>query len=202
MGVADFIARRTTSAPDGSCLTGDIKVGSSIDDVVRAIRSTIGDNVTCLAICAVVVIVTGVVVWYVAKTLVSAISEWRRHQAPQGGGVRGRAPGSGDDVAPYPSASVFDDEMPTGVNESAAVAYRMKKIKVKYGAYNKAITRHAAKNGMEPDDIIDRRILSRADDDFSYGREDTTRRFRKTGQERTAASDAKLAPEPKYGVSA
>ena len=199
LGVTDFIAKRGAdmSSESASACYSSIKVGSSIEEVMKRIRSTISDNVTCLVICVLVLLVTGAVVWYVASTLVGALAEWRRHRKPGPSAPTLEAPGSDDDVARRTMGE--DDELPSGVDESAAVAERMAKIKVKYDHYNKAIARHAAKSGLEPDDVIDSRIMSRADDDFRYGRGEEKLRFRKTRQEWVESEgEGKRGTTPKY----
>ena len=200
IGVTDFIAKR----PDaGSACYSSITAGSSVDMIVRRLKSTIGDNVTCLVICLLIVVITGTVVWYVVSTLVASVSEWRRHQTPGLAPPSLDAPGSDDDVAYASKGGPFKD-LPSSVNEASAVADRMKKVELKYGEYNRALARHAAKNGLEPDDVIDKRILARTDDDFRYGKEDDRLRFRKTRQEwvereRGGGHHGKGGTTPKYG---
>jgi hypothetical protein len=68
----------------------------------------------------------------------------------------------------------MDADLPSAPS-GALLRSRMAKIKAKYGAYNKALSKYlqvshrgTGPNQDENDDLIDARILSRSDDDFTY----------------------------------
>ena len=180
MGISttDFLARKVgTDAPasgPGGCFEAVQSSGSSIDETVKRIRSAISDNLTCVAICGFIALVTAAVLWYVGSTLAIAVSEWRLHKQPKNGGppkgVTTAATVDPDDVVySMPSSGSAGSLLPPP-DETAAVRSRMAKVAAKYSQYNQAISRYAANRGEAADDLIDGRILSRSDDDYSYGK--------------------------------
>jgi hypothetical protein len=147
--------------------------------VLDAVRTALGQNAAILAVSAVVVVIACVVLLAIARELWSVVSDWYKRRSgwdlgplakkPLPGRGGRRDPGADDDIEyPDPDAGK-PPEPPSGARIKARIA----KLKALYAPYNKAITDYVAqtRGGALPDDLIDERVLSRADDDFKYGKD-------------------------------
>lgn len=167
----DFLTTRPEAM--GVC-HGTASGSTGLDEAVTAIGSAIGDNVTCLTIATGVVVASLAVVWYVGASMYRSLLEWRAHQLPNRpltGETTSRNADRGDDVTYARKAG--DDGIPTDLGPAPTapiVAARMAKLAKRYSSYNAAMRQRAAEAGVVPDDIIDARILGRADDDWKYPR--------------------------------
>lgn len=147
------------------------------DEAVRAVRSSIGDNVTCIAITVGIVAVSLAIAGYVAQALYRVLANWRVHQLPVASSATAAAasrPDRDDDVRYAVKAGAGWLPPDLGPPPAAAiVAARMQKLSATYAKYNAAVRQHASDAGVAPDDIIDSRILGRADDDWKYNKKDS-----------------------------
>jgi hypothetical protein len=156
--------------------SGTAAGAGGFDEIVRAIGTAIGDNVTCLSIATGVIVACLAVVWYAAVAMYKAVSEWRDHQL-QGKPdpdkrQQQQQPGEDhrDDDVEYALAPGSDGIPPDlGPAPTAPiVAARMAKLAHRYSSYNEAMRQRAVEKGMVADDIMDASILSRANDDWNY----------------------------------
>lgn len=176
----DFQFARVNGVVDTAALCyGPAGSGSpDVDRVLSALRSARGDNMYAMYVCAGVAVVALLVVWYSVRTIVAVIQDWRSHFVNSPGVPKDLDP---DNVAYMgESGTAYDDDLPPEP-EATAVAARVARLTFEYGAYNEAMKRYSANRGDLPDDLIDRHILSRGDDDFRYPHQkrDDRIRFRK-----------------------
>jgi t-SNARE complex subunit (syntaxin) len=156
---------------DATCRAAATGDGTGVDEVLRGIRSAIADNVTCLGLCLAVVVVAALVLWYVLATVWAILTEWRRLVRPPLGGAPPPprdAEDARDDVPAEASLGIAAELSPR--REAVAVATKLKGIAAKYDRYNRAIRRYAVRHGDLSDDVVDKRVVSRADDNYSYNR--------------------------------
>ena len=166
-----------TTRPEAMDVCHGLASGSAnLDEVLRAITSAIGDNVTVLAVATCVVAASLAVVWYVGSSIYSAMAEWRKHQLPgrpeQPGSQNSGANADRNDDVTY-ALSAGDDGIPSDLGPAPTapiVAARMAKLAKRYGTYNAAMRQHAAEHGYVADDIMDARIIGRGNDDWAYPR--------------------------------
>ncbi len=152
---------------------------SSADVTLRQLRSVINDNLICLGLTGALVMVTVLVVAYVASAVYGLVSSWRAGVASsrlsRERGEKVPKPASvNDDVVYKPRRFVSAGSRAgqQGVPEATLVRNAIKTLNVRYGDYNSAVKRYAAnrKDGEAADDLIDERVLSRESDDYRYDR--------------------------------
>lgn len=156
-----------TSAPVGN---------PEIDRVLGLLKQARSNNTTGLFMCALVAFLAFLVVWYSVQSIMASIANWRSHYFYNAANSFNLNP---DDTNYIDDNG--DDDLPP-VPETSAVAAKMAKLAIQYSGYNSAMKRYALKNNdAPPDDLIDKHILSRGDDDFRYPRQrrDDHVRFRK-----------------------
>jgi hypothetical protein len=157
-----------TSAPSGN---------PEIDRVLGLLKQAKLNNTSGLMMCAIVAFLAFLVVWYSVHSIITAILEWRSHFYD----TQGISQDMNPDNVTYVEESNDDDDLPP-IPETTAVAAKMAKLAIEYSGYNHAMKRYALKtNDGPPDDLINKHILSRGDDDFRYPRQcrDDRVRFRK-----------------------
>ena len=143
------------SAVDGTSFDG---LGKDISTIADALKDNI--FVTCVATFVMLVLV--MVVAAMGMMSVSALANYYRNvRKPANSKV------TKDDEVYKSEVEVPDD---TVNDEYAKIQTKISKITNTYKAYNREVSRYAmSTRDTRPDDVIDKRILSRKDDDFHYG---------------------------------
>ena len=178
MSTFDFFTARTnnTDLDVTKCYTSAPSGNPVLDDVLGRLRTARSDNVVGLFICAIVVSIAFLILWYAVSSVISSLKDWKSHL------VDGSIPHEFDpDDEVYVEESNQEDDIPP-VPSSAAVAAKMAQLAIEYAGYNDAMKRYSLKrNEGPPDALIDMHILSRGDDDFKYPRKrrDDRVKFRK-----------------------
>jgi hypothetical protein len=145
----------------------EAKVTDSADMFLKQIGSVIRQNVAAILGCSLIVLVSGFVIFMVGKLAWDVVKLHRLHV-----GKTNRkqpvepSPDHSDDVI-YASSDGIDADLPDAP-ESSRIESKLARIKAQYSAYNRAISAYVHGRGREVDDLIDKRIVARKDDDFKY----------------------------------
>jgi hypothetical protein len=170
-GTVDFMF----SNPGSSDLCSSTAASSNADAVLKKLRSAINENLLILGLISGLVGITLMLVGYVASMMLELLQQWRAGVAAAR--ISGPDPIEpppltyGDDVVyrrRAPPAAVL--ALREGVPEATLVKARMAALAKRYKAYNEAIGRHAdnSKDAGAADDLVDARVLSRGNDDYTY----------------------------------
>jgi uncharacterized membrane protein len=131
------------------------------DDFIKGqIRSVITDNVVCILLIAVVVCVSGTILYYIWKTLSATLKEYNDHR----GAEKMRDPGETGADGNEDEEEYADEPRLAEVPEVAAVRNRLGDIETKYKKYNVEISK--LRDGDE--DVVDTRIVSREADNYTH----------------------------------
>jgi hypothetical protein len=160
----------------GAC---KVRVTDGTDRFLALISKTIRSNAGTLALVTVVTTVTAVALYAILKMMWDTVASYRARRAST------PANGKKDEKARRKPAQYKDDIMykdaasPDGLDpdlprepEAAAIARKLKQITTRYAAYNRAISTYLRSRGKEPDDVIDKTIMSAANDDYRYSKAD------------------------------
>lgn len=109
----------------------------------------------------VVVIFAGMVIVYIIQQVYDILMAWRSMIHPT---LRINKLDASD-LDSYPQRPVTSSSI---IMSSILARKRVDDMERKYKSYNDAMKRHALRRGRLPDDIMDRRILSRNEDDYDY----------------------------------
>jgi hypothetical protein len=149
---------------------------ASLDTILKAINRTASDNFTILTLSGLMLALTAAVLWFVGARIVSLVVDWRSVKQRQGSATRagGKAQGTSseelhDDVQyalPAPAAPDAEGRRA----DATSVAKRIADLKALYAPYNAAMVKYAQRRGRVADDLIDERIIGRADDNYNYRR--------------------------------
>jgi len=128
------------------------------DDLIKGqIRSVITDNVVCILLIAVVVCVSGTILYYIWKTLSATLKEYNDHRGLEKVRDPGETAADGDEE------EYADEPRLAEVPEVASVRDRLGAIEAKYKKYNVEISK--LRDGDE--DVVDTRIVSREADNYT-----------------------------------
>jgi hypothetical protein len=152
---------------------------------LAVIGTAVRDNVMVMIIAAVILAVTGLVVYYLCKQVWGVVQVWRRMKPTEAqkiirsaktktnlktsAGAAGAAVGQSqhDDVE-------YQEETlarlpPQRQSDRARISNALTRLKGRYAAYNKAATDYAIKvKGRAPDDLMDEKVLSAQHDDAKW----------------------------------
>jgi len=177
----DFMLGRQDMSP--ACR--DQSRESSADATLRKLRSVINDNLLCLGMTGALVLVSFLVLLYVVTSVIDLLRSWRLGLANSRlsleRGEKAVRPDSVNDDVRYKtkpgrrtsslSAAAAARQRTAGAPEATLVRGALGKLAARYGDYNAAIVRYGAnrRDSEAAADVIDARVLSRGDDDYSYG---------------------------------
>ena len=150
--ITDFITMQPSNMM-GKCTTGS-PITASIK-IIKRLQSVIGDNVTCLLILGLIVIITLGVLWYIAKESIVIIFNWRQSVAMSMTMKPNIMLSYGDDVK-YKERRDKHVGPTSGIPEATLFKKRMTTLTTRYSGYNKAMKR-LAMNQKDPaatEDII------------------------------------------------
>ena len=170
---ARAITARADAVRSDSSMACDVKIADNTDVLLTRLRNVIRDNTMALAVWGVIVLGCALVLMFLASRIIQAVRNYLHHTA-----ARKRVPpkpnvdDAVDDDIKYASDAKADDQLPTET-ESVYIKSKIGELRDRYGAYNRAISQYIRGKGREPDDIMDKRIMSRADDDFNDEKKDT-----------------------------
>jgi len=148
--------------PGDYCMNSSGSAFGNDDNIKRAINSVISENIICIALIVVVVLITGIIVYYVGRTLIDILKEYREHTAKTQAMMVDtyqvvNDENSDDEVYEEP------ERMPQ-VPEVESVQRRIKDIEKRYKTYNEEISKR--RDGTEA--VMDARIVSREEDNYTY----------------------------------
>ena len=151
---------RPLSMPTDYCMSNGSPYGN--DDIIqRQITSVISENMICIGMIVIVVLVTSVIVYYIGKILYKIVKDYMDHIG-RNKKVNVEEHDEDDD-----EDEIFQEPLPLpAVPQVQAVKKRMDDIERQYKGYNEAISKR--RDGSEA--IMDTRILSRAEDNYTYKR--------------------------------
>jgi hypothetical protein len=148
-------------------------VMQSHEAYLKRINRLVRDNAVALALCAAILLVCAVVILAVISMVRWTVRSHRQRTA-----ANGTAPEKKldlrDDIAYADGSSDVDPSLPKEA-ERTAVKRKLREIEGRYGTYNKAISDFLTSKGREVDEVIDKRIMSRDDDDYTYSKTDVIR---------------------------
>lgn len=134
-----------------------------LESKVSKVSDVIKDNVIVIAFA---MLLYGVLAFVIGSMIMMSVSAMQNYYRSV------RKPSFHDmqkDDEFYKSDNEPDDAATN--NEYSRIQSKIAKITNTYHAYNREISKHTMNSrNNRPDDIIDRRILSRDDDDFYYGK--------------------------------
>lgn len=160
-------------------IVGDcsVRITDGTDRFMAEINKMIRSNGGALALAAVVALVTGATLYVVVRTMWDSYKAYRSHQTfadkKDEKTMKAGAKAYDDDVR-YPNGEGgIDPDLPDEP-EVSAIARNLAAISAKYAGYNAAISSYLGKKGRSPDDVLDKRVLSARNDDFSYSDDPAT----------------------------
>ena len=149
----------TIAMPSDYCTIGKGSPYGNDDLIKRAIGSVMTENVICILLIVIVILVTAGIVYYVGRVLYSVTREYSEHLS-QTKKIDVEIEDEGDE-----EDDVYDDvpRLPK-VPEVTSVKKRIVDIEKRYKGYNEAISRR--RDGTEA--VMDSRIISRSNDNYTY----------------------------------
>lgn len=140
---------------------------TSAELLLKRVASEIGSNFVVLCVAVLLVGVALLLAVMVGRMIGDAVARHRATAAPAAARAARPDSAADDDVRYKGDARA---ELPPEP-ELPRVRAKLAEIKAIYASYNKAIADYAfGTKGRAPDDLIDERVLSRADDDYVYDR--------------------------------
>ena len=142
----------------------EAKFTDSADMFRKQIGAVIRHNIAAIIGCSLIVIVSGFVVFMVGKLAFDVVQQYRFHV-----GKKQEEPETdhNDDIMYMSNNTGIDTDLPEET-ESKRIVSKLQRIKAQYSAYNRAISAYVHGRGRAVDDLIDKRIVARKDDDFVY----------------------------------
>jgi hypothetical protein len=178
------------------CVFLDERSGVALSDdyLKNSIKSTIGDNYTCLFIALAVLAVVAMVLYFVVSRVFGIFAEWHRLRKSGRRGAASAPKGKDDDDDAFRPAELADDE-PAFAPQVRVAERRLKELEGTYAGYNSAMRRHAARRGVAPDDLVNGDMVDRRHDDYEYGSHGSERPERR-GERRVVTGARQLSEDP------
>lgn len=156
------------AAPDPSAL----KITDNGAVLVSRLNASIMSNAVMLGAFMCILVLTSLVLWILIRLCWRVYGRWKLQSAVMTPITPAKTPDGDDNVH---AADDFDslggggdsEELPADP-QVELLRRRMAKVEAKYGAYNRAMGAHALEQGREPDDAIDKGILSHDNDEYVY----------------------------------
>lgn len=158
------------SAPGQPVCRATITDGTEL--LMKKIGVIIRDNALAVCVCTVILCSTLLVAGYMGKMMYDSVTTYHRQM---GSRKAVKAPTSrlpndpmAEDITYASEVAGSLDSMPADA-EATVVKGAMGQMQAKYDAYNRAIRDYLTARGRPVDDVMDRKVLDRSEDDYKYG---------------------------------
>lgn len=153
------VLKASRASPSATC---DVEIANSSEMLLHRLGKVIRDNYFAFSVWAVITLSCAVIVIFIVRKIINSVRVYKSRIASKK--LQQMPPKPQDDVDDNVLYASEENELPAEP-ESVRIKESINRIRDRYAAYNRAISTYVRGKGKEPDDVIDKRIMSRADDD-------------------------------------